>query len=104
MIQNNSITEIQSPEDIITSIQFPSSKQSLFIDYNGGLLAKDSNGNITGDLYYFGIIDILLEYTAKKKIANFCKTIAAGSQDGLSSVPSDFYCQRFNKFIQDHTD
>ena len=99
---NKQQKEIVTLEDFISSIEIPNENSNQFIDYKGGLLGKDSEGNLTGELYYLGIIDILLPYTTKKKIANICKTIVAGSQDGLSSVPSDFYSERFIRFIQDH--
>ena len=48
-------------------------------------------------IYFMGIIDILTEYSTKKKLEHFFKSLKYGNT--ISCVPPDFYASRFNQFI-----
>ena len=52
-------------------------------------------------VYYLGIIDILCEYDAKKKLENVFKSIRYDSK-GISAVPAREYADRFYTFISSH--
>jgi hypothetical protein len=47
-----------------------------------------------GELYFFGIIDILTKYDAGKRLAGFFKTLKY-DREQLSTVDPDFYARRF---------
>eukprot|EP00796_Vickermania_ingenoplastis_P005000 gene5000-3595_t len=49
------------------------------------------------ELYYIGIIDMLTEYTYKKKIANFCKSFL-WREETLSTIPPLPYKERVERF------
>lgn len=67
-------------------------------DLNGGIATSDGN-----HVLYFGIIDYLQTYGAKKKIEHKYKGIRgrAGTADLISAVPADTYANRFFKFIEE---
>ena len=48
-----------------------------------------------------GVIDILMDYTARKYAETAIKAVVAGSSDKVSSVPPPVYSRRFIKFITD---
>jgi len=52
------------------------------------------------EIYYIGIIDILIEYAAKKKVEHLLKWIAYAGEE-VSVVEPEFYKQRFDKFIKE---
>jgi len=51
------------------------------------------------EYYYLGIIDILMQYTARKKAEHFFRAIGGGG-DELSTVPPGQYQQRFIDFMK----
>ncbi|CAN0422433.1 unnamed protein product [Laminaria digitata] len=50
-----------------------------------------------------GIIDILQEYNARKHGETFLKSLAHDKSE-ISCVNPQIYCQRFNDFLERHTD
>uniref|UniRef100_A0A6B2L0V3 PIPK domain-containing protein n=1 Tax=Arcella intermedia TaxID=1963864 RepID=A0A6B2L0V3_9EUKA len=71
-------------------------KPNEFQDYFGGVKAHGRE-----EIYFIGIIDVLIEYAAKKKVEHLLKFIAyAGAE--VSVVEPEFYRERFNKFVIDN--
>lgn len=63
-----------------------------------GQLVLPLAGSATKEFFVFGIIDILQDYNAKKKVANVLKSVLY-EKTHLSTVPPDLYGSRFEKFV-----
>jgi len=64
---------------------------------DGGWLSSDGSC-----IYYFGIIDMLQDWSMKKKSAGCYKQYCLCHQQGtLSTVPPEHYARRFVKFVSD---
>lgn len=50
------------------------------------------------EVYYIGIIDILIQFQAKKKLEHLVKSIAYSPEE-VSVVEPQFYSKRFFEFI-----
>ena len=61
---------------------------------DGGILSKNKNR-----IYYFGIIDILTQFTKKKRLEYWFKKLRYCSED-MSCIPPIYYKQRFYNYIQ----
>ncbi|KAJ0402539.1 hypothetical protein P43SY_000802 [Pythium insidiosum] len=71
---------------------------------NGGGLPRLGTGTrrantvVGPSIYYFGLIDILQQWTMDKKLERFAKTKILGKDpDGLSAIPPTAYCDRFKR-------
>ena len=64
----------------------------------GGMIAEAG-----GEVYYFGIIDILQRYNGRKRAEYYLKGVQHDRQ-GISAVPPAQYAVRFFAFIEDITD
>jgi len=51
------------------------------------------------EIYYFGIIDVLIKYETRKKMEQFFKALG-GVGNEVSVVPPSFYAERFVGFMQ----
>lgn len=71
-------------------------KSCSFNSCSDGFLGEDPNGEL--EIYHFGIIDCLTHYNIKKKLARAFKSILWGKET-LSTVDSDYYTERFQKFM-----
>eukprot|EP01114_Cavostelium_apophysatum_P001266 TRINITY_DN11072_c0_g1_i1.p1 TRINITY_DN11072_c0_g1~~TRINITY_DN11072_c0_g1_i1.p1 ORF type:complete len:168 (+),score=46.95 TRINITY_DN11072_c0_g1_i1:198-701(+) len=71
---------------------------SVFNTFEGGYQATDENDDPSDEVYYFGIIDILVEYDVKKKIEHQYKSKVYEDQE-ISSVDPITYANRFKRFI-----
>ncbi|KAJ1260906.1 hypothetical protein BS78_10G268000 [Paspalum vaginatum] len=64
---------------------------------------ENDSGKLFGQVYdvvlYLGIIDILQEYNARKKVEHICKSIKYKSVS-ISVAEPNFYSERFLKFIR----
>eukprot|EP01116_Phalansterium_solitarium_P021505 TRINITY_DN6706_c0_g1_i2.p1 TRINITY_DN6706_c0_g1~~TRINITY_DN6706_c0_g1_i2.p1 ORF type:complete len:393 (-),score=124.22 TRINITY_DN6706_c0_g1_i2:87-1265(-) len=78
------------------SMPMSPSGSALKQHHNGLLSAPGKDGQ--REIYYVGIIDILQQYTSKKKIAHLAKSIRH-SRDDLSTVNPRFYSVRFKDFM-----
>lgn len=87
----------------LEELQIKSHPEPLFWSYHSGLLGVNKKGELTGVLYFIGIIDILMDYTARKRVETLVKGVAAGGQDQVSSVSPSMYSSRFISFIHEHT-
>jgi len=52
------------------------------------------------EIYYVGIIDILIQYQARKKIEGFFKSVAYAGEEVSVSQPG-YYANRFYAFMKD---
>ncbi|CAM9821089.1 unnamed protein product, partial [Ectocarpus sp. 12 AP-2014] len=71
-----------------------------------GGLDSEVGGKRGRDIYFMGIIDILQarqEYNARKHGETFLKSLAHDRAE-ISCVDPATYCQRFNDFLERHTD
>jgi 1-phosphatidylinositol-4-phosphate 5-kinase len=48
-----------------------------------------------GEIYYFGIIDCLTDYSKRKKVAHCCKTCFKFRAEFLSTIPAPEFAERF---------
>ena len=70
--------------------------------HDGGVLGTTPDGTLTGELYYVGLIDVLMRYTFRKKVETAVKKVNAGEQE-VSSAPPDHYAQRLIAFVVQHS-
>jgi len=73
-------------------------KHSKFQDHHFGVKAFREDGK--EEIYYIGIIDVLIEYAAKKKVEHLFKSIAYAGEE-VSVVEPELYRARFDKFIKE---
>mmetsp|Transcript_5804 Transcript_5804/g.11915 ORF Transcript_5804/g.11915 Transcript_5804/m.11915 type:complete len:222 (-) Transcript_5804:115-780(-) len=66
--------------------------------------AVDAQGRPGTEIYYFGIIDILQLYNARKRTENILKSIVEGGESGISAVSPQRYASRFVKFVDAHVE
>ncbi len=71
-------------------------------ELGGAVMGAAPDGTFNGELYYFGIIDILQLYTLRKRGETVLKSIIHPPDD-ISSVSPAFYAKRFVEFIANHT-
>jgi 1-phosphatidylinositol-4-phosphate 5-kinase len=63
-----------------------------------GTGTRRANTVVGPSIYYFGLIDILQQWTMDKKLERFAKTKVLGKdKDGLSALPPTAYCDRFKR-------
>ncbi|KAF1330101.1 Phosphatidylinositol4phosphate5kinase, partial [Globisporangium splendens] len=63
-----------------------------------GTGTRRANTVVGPSIYYFGLIDILQQWTMEKKMERFAKTKLLGKDtDGLSALPPTAYCDRFKR-------
>ncbi len=74
--------------------QTPLKSKSLFRLVEGGTPSR------TGEVYYFGIIDILQQYNLRKKLEHSLKSMAVDCPEELSCIDPPRYSCRFNKFLR----
>ena len=71
---------------------------SVFRTFNGGVVGLDENGTATV-VYYLGIIDILQQYTMKKKAAHLIKRCTIGCCHEIDTVAPNRYKARFARYM-----
>jgi len=67
------------------------------------IVAMDTEGDVLGEVYYFGIIDILQQFDAKKR-TEFVFKLIKESDRNFSSVSPSKYAKRFLQFVSKNTD
>lgn len=73
---------------------FSPDEPEAVIEEDGGILAVDESC-----LYFIGIIDILTQYSSKKKFEHWFKSAMHGS-DAVSCCPPEQYARRFYSFME----
>jgi len=94
--ENKEKMELQIKKKQENKSVIPTLFQSKFQKHYGGTRVTRPDG--VTEVYYIGIIDILVQYVAKKKIEHLVKSIAY-SGDEVSVVNPLFYSNRFFDFI-----
>eukprot|EP00607_Mallomonas_marina_P009291 CAMPEP_0182418550 /NCGR_PEP_ID=MMETSP1167-20130531/2951_1 /TAXON_ID=2988 /ORGANISM="Mallomonas Sp, Strain CCMP3275" /LENGTH=810 /DNA_ID=CAMNT_0024592807 /DNA_START=157 /DNA_END=2589 /DNA_ORIENTATION=- len=68
--------------------------------HDGGINGRDEDGR-TNMIYFAGIIDVLQQYSANKRVENFVKGFKY-KRDQISAVDSYAYAKRFIEFMEAH--
>lgn len=64
-----------------------------------GLRSYDPHsGSLKNEVWFLGIIDILIQFGVFKKAENFVKSLVHDPQ-GISIIPPDQYCERFSNYL-----
>lgn len=71
----------------------------LFYRDHGGFQSTNDQNETLDVIYYVGVIDFLTEYTFKKSVETFCKSLIHDRRD-LSAVPANEYGDRFLRFLR----
>jgi hypothetical protein len=72
---------------------------SVFNSFKDGVIGLDEKGE-SPVIYYVGIIDILQQYTVKKKAAHFIKRCTIGCCHEIDTVAPSYYHARFVRYMQ----
>ncbi|TEB19542.1 Phosphatidylinositol-4-phosphate 5-kinase, partial [Perkinsus sp. BL_2016] len=73
--------------------------QSVFNGFKDGVVGLDEKGE-SPVIYYVGIIDILQQYTVKKKAAHLIKRCTIGCCHEIDTVAPSYYRARFVRYMQ----
>jgi 1-phosphatidylinositol-4-phosphate 5-kinase len=78
------------------------SNTSVWTQEYGGFRARSKAGAPLGEIYYFGLIDILTQYDLKKKSEHAIKSLLYVSAENseISVQPPDVYKERFLKYME----
>lgn len=71
---------------------------SVFTTFREGVVGVDENVRVPV-IYYLGIIDILQQYTVKKKAANLIKRCTIGCCHEIDTVAPSYYRSRFVRYL-----
>jgi len=73
--------------------------RSLFQQHDGCIAGVNPAESFRKEYYLIGIIDFLVQYSAKKKFENFFRGTIGGAGEGLSVVKPKLYSSRFLEFM-----
>ncbi|KAG0209797.1 Phosphatidylinositol-4-phosphate 5-kinase [Mortierella sp. GBA43] len=82
----------------LPSDAFSERKHCIFYADDGGLLSTNEQNDVSADLYYLGVIDILTPYNYVKKIEHFWKGLTQ-DKHAISAVHPREYAKRFLGFM-----
>ncbi|KAK6455725.1 uncharacterized protein RJT20DRAFT_129047 [Scheffersomyces xylosifermentans] len=104
---NKSILIKTNPRDIdrdndLPSNVFPGRSKYVFYGHDGGIRATNEDNDPIGEIYYLGIIDCLTNYSTKKRLETFWRSLGH-PRSTISALPASEYGDRFLKFIKDGT-
>lgn len=93
-----------NPRDIDRCVDLPSSvfpgrSKYIFYGHDGGIRATDEMGEPLPEIYYLGIIDCLTNYSFKKRLETFWRSLSH-TRSTISAVPAKHYGDRFLSFIK----
>lgn len=67
--------------------------------FDVGLRSYDPHsGSLKNEVWFLGIIDILIQFGVFKKAENWVKSLVHNPQ-GISIIPPDQYCERFSNYL-----
>lgn len=94
-----------SPRDIDRGVDlpkdvFPGRSKYIFYGHDGGIRATSENNEPEPQIYYLGIIDCLTNYSIKKRLETFWRSLSH-KRLTISALPASEYGDRFLKFIKD---
>lgn len=94
-----------NPRDIDRGIDlptdvFPGRSKYIFYGHNGGMRATNENNDPLPEIYYLGIIDCLTNYSLKKRLETFWRSLSH-QRSTISALPAQDYGNRFLRFIKD---
>lgn len=95
---NTNPRDIDRINDLPTNV-FPGRSQYIFYGHDGGIRATNEDNDPLGEIYYLGIIDCLTNYSVKKRLETFWRSLSHARQT-ISAVPSKEYGERFLNFIK----
>lgn len=78
---------------------FPGRSKYIFYGHDGGIRATDENNEPLPEIYYLGIIDCLTNYSLKKRLETFWRSLSH-ARATISAIPSKEYGDRFLAFIK----
>lgn len=70
---------------------------------DGGVRSRQASGEVGGEVYFMGIIDILQQYNLKKRTETSLRSVVADPKL-ISAVDPKFYGERFLAFIDENTE
>lgn len=79
---------------------FPGRSKYIFYGHDGGIRSTNENNEPMPQIYYLGIIDCLTNYSLKKKLETFWRSLSH-NRSTISAIPANEYGNRFVKFIKD---
>lgn len=85
---------IDLPKDV-----FPGRSKYIFYGHDGGIRATNENNDPVSEIYYLGIIDCLTNYSLKKQLETFWRSLSH-TRNTISAIPAAEYGDRFLKFIK----
>lgn len=84
--------------DLPTDV-FPGRSKYIFYGHNGGIRATNENNDPLPEIYYLGIIDCLTNYSTKKRLETFWRSLSH-PRSTISAVPAREYGDRFIQFMK----
>lgn len=81
---------------------YPGRSKYVFYGHDGGIRATNEDNDPLSEIYYLGIIDYLTNYSFRKRLETFWRTLSHPRQT-ISALPALEYGDRFLKFIQNGT-
>lgn len=91
------INENDLPNDV-----YPGRSKFVFYGHDGGIRSTNENNEPLSEIYYLGVIDFLTNYSFRKRLETFWRTLSH-SKETISAVPANDYGNRFLKFIKRST-
>lgn len=95
---NTNPRDIDRQNDLPSNV-FPGRSQYVFYGHDGGIRSTNEDNEPLGEIYYLGIIDCLTNYSVKKKLETFWRSLSHARLT-ISSVPAKEYGDRFLDFIK----
>lgn len=87
-----------NPNEMPTDV-YPGRSKFIFYGHDGGIRSTNKRNEPGADIYYLGIIDFLTNYSLKKRLETFWRSLSH-SRDTILSVPAHEYGERFLQFIK----
>ncbi|KAL7717843.1 hypothetical protein QTN25_004904 [Entamoeba marina] len=85
---------VANTNGFIDYLNIPRPEKFMFKNYGNDMLGRNGDGTLNGILDYLGVIVVLMDYTALKKVEKVVKGVAAGGQEEVSSISPEVYSER----------
>lgn len=90
--------DIDRGVDLPTDV-FPGRSKYIFYGHDGGIRATNENNEPLPEIYYLGIIDCLTNYSTKKRLETFFRSLKH-ARNTISAIPAKEYGDRFLQFMK----